>query len=254
MRMVERQAARGAGGSDDRRGVRNDLAGRMGEFVRALQQEQDETGILEHLVEAAVEMIPGAEEASISLVLARQRVDPRVPSGRMARDVDALQNRVAQGPCLDAAYEHQVVRVPDMSTERRWPRFAGEAHALGAASMLSIRLFVEGEKLGAMNLFSRSAHAFDTDSEEIAMLIAAHAAVVLAETQHSEQLRVAAVSRDVIGQAKGILMERYKITDAQAFLLLVEASSRSNIKLFRVAEHLATTGVLPNSDDSTGEN
>lgn len=147
-----------------------------------------------------------------------------------------------------------MVRVPDMASETRWPGFAAEAHTLGASSMLSIRLFVEGEKLGAMNLFSRVAHAFDAESEEIALLIAAHAAVILVGTQHADQLRHAAASRDVIGQAKGILMERYKITDAEAFLVLVQASSRSNTKLFRVAEQLATTGILQSTDGATAGN
>lgn len=172
------------------------------------------------------------------------------PSGPLSRDLDALQERFGEGPCLDAVHEHTVVRVPDMEAERRWPRFAAEAKALGAASMLSIRLFVEGEKLGALNLFSRDIDAFDEESEEIASLVAAHAAVVLAGTQHADQLRDAAATRDVIGQAKGILMERYKITAAHAFLLLAQASSRTNTKLVRVAERLAATGDLP-SDEAT---
>lgn len=238
-------------GADDDGGIRHDdLAERMGELARELQQERDGAAILLRMVRAAVEMIPGVQEASISLVLARKKVVARAPSGPLARDLDALQERFGEGPCLDAVHEHTVVRVPDMEAERRWPRFAAEAKALGAASMLSIRLFVEGEKLGALNLFSRDTDAFDEESEEIASLVAAHAAVVLAGTQHADQLRDAAATRDVIGQAKGILMERYKITAAHAFLLLAQASSRTNTKLVRVAERLAATGDLP-SDEAT---
>ncbi|HXD28607.1 MAG TPA: ANTAR domain-containing protein [Arthrobacter sp.] len=115
--------------------------------------------------------------------------------------------------------------------------------------MLAFQLFVEGDNLGALNLYSRRAHNIDENSERIGLLMAAHAAVVFAGSQKADQLRDAAESRDLIGQAKGILMERYKVTAAQAFLLLAHASSVSNTKLFRVAEHLASTGNLPSEEE-----
>lgn len=230
---------------DDGKFLGDGLAAQMSELARLLQAEEDETAILTRMVTAAVDMIPGVEEASIMVVQSRKKVEARAPSGELARQVDALQEKVGQGPCLDAVFEHKTVSVPDMSAEQRWPRFAEEALALGAASMLSFQLFVEGDNLGAFNLYSRQADAFDEESEQIGLLVAAHASVVFAGTQKIDQMRDAAESRDLIGQAKGILMERYKVTGAQAFLLLVQASSRSNTKLIRVAGHLADTGNLP---------
>lgn len=226
-----------------------DLAGRMGELARILQGERDETAILERMARAAVDMIPGAEEASITVVMGRRKVEAKAPSGEMARQIDALQDKVRQGPCLDAVFDQKTVSVPDMATESRWPRFSSGALELGAASMLAFQLFVEGDNLGALNLYSRKAHAFDEESEHIGLLVAAHAAVVFAGTQKADQLRDAAASRDLIGQAKGILMERYKVTAEHAFLMLAQASSSTNIKLFSVAEHLADTGNLPTAED-----
>jgi transcriptional regulator with GAF, ATPase, and Fis domain len=172
-------------------------------------------------------------------------VQSHAPSHELPLRVDALQSETGQGPCLDAVFEHRTVSVPDMANEDRWPRFAARAAELGAGSMLAFQLFVEGDNLGALNLYSRSTKAFDTESEEIGLLVAAHAAVAFAESRKMTQMHDALASRDLIGQAKGILMERYKITAAQAFILLGHSSSRTNTKLIRVAEHLTGTGELP---------
>jgi transcriptional regulator with GAF, ATPase, and Fis domain len=220
------------------------LAVQLGELARSLQSE-DEEAILHHMVRAAIDLVPGAEEASISLVVGRRRIESRAPSSDLPRRVDALQSSTGQGPCLDAVYKERTVRVADMGAERRWPEFAQGALALGAASMLSFQLFVVGDTLGALNLYSRRANAFNEESEHAGLLVAVHAAVAFAEAQKATQLHGAMDSRDVIGQAKGILMERYKITADQAFVLLARVSSDTNVKLVRAAEVLADSGELP---------
>jgi GAF domain-containing protein len=158
--------------------------------------------------------------------------------------VDALQSETGQGPCLDASYEERVVSVPDLSSDQRWPDFSQQAYKLGARSMLSFQLFVNGDHLGALNLFGRDVNVFDAESERIGALVAAHAAVAVAGSQQVSQLTLALDTRDLIGQAKGILMERYKITAQQAFLLLSRASSELNIKLREVAEQLTVSGEM----------
>ena len=174
----------------------------------------------------------------------RKKVDSEVASGELPLRVDALQNSTGQGPCLDAAYEHRVVSVPDLSREERWPEFCRGALELGARSMLSIQLFVVGDRLGALNLYGYGPNAFDSDSEQVGLLVAAHAAVAFADSRKISQLGEALVARQVIGQAEGILMERYKITAEQAFVLLSRASTRSNIKLRDIAERLASSGEI----------
>ena len=224
--------------------VSSELAAQLSDLARELQQDDAVHAVLSGIVQAALDLIPGTAHASISLVTGRKKVDSEVASGDLARQVDALQSSTGQGPCLDAAYRDRVVRVPDLSREDRWPEFSQGAVKLGARSMLSFQLFVEGDRLGALNLYGAAANAFDDESEQVGLLVAAHAAVAFAGSQKINQLGEALLSRQLIGQAEGILMERYKLTAEQAFLLLTRASSRSNIKLRDIAEHLASSGEL----------
>ncbi|MUK02451.1 ANTAR domain-containing protein [Vibrio cholerae] len=225
-----------------------DLAGRLGELARSLQQEVSEDAVLERLVRAAVQLVPGADEASITLVLGRRRVESRAPSGELARTLDLLQERTGEGPCLSAVYEEQTVRVPDMRTEDRWPEFSSKAADAGAGSMLSFQLFVQGDNLGALNLVSRRPAAFTEESDYVGLLVASHAAIAFADAQKLHQFKDAIATRDLIGQAKGILMERYGLTAGQAFILLADVSAETNVKLLTVADQLATTGSLPRRD------
>lgn len=220
------------------------LATRLGDIARELQHEEDPDSVLAGIVHAALELVPHVAEASVSLVTARRTIDSHAASSDLPRLVDALQSETGQGPCLDASYEERVVSVPDLSSDKRWPDFSQAAFKLGAQSMLSFQLFVEGDHLGALNLFGREVGVFDAESERIGALVAAHAAVAVAGSQQVSQLTLALDTRDLIGQAKGILMERFKITAQQAFLLLSRASSELNIKLRDVAEQLTVSGEL----------
>jgi len=218
----------------------DELALRMGDLARFLEEEDDPEQTLEKVVRAAVDLIPGADEGSISVVTHRRDVESRAPSSDLPRQVDALQSETGQGPCMDAVFQHATVRVPDMSTEDRWPEFASRACAAGAASMLSFQLYVDGDNLGALNLYSHVANAFDDESEHVGLLFAAHAAIAYAGVTKQEQLTHAVETRDRIGQAKGVLMERYTITADQAFALLSRYSQHSNRKLVEVAGEVVT--------------
>lgn len=222
----------------------NELAVRLSEVARSLQQQDDADEILAGMVHAALELIPGVVEGSISVVTNRKEVGSRAASSDLPRQIDALQAEVGEGPCLDAIYEQQTVRVDDLSQDSRWPKFAERAFELGAKSMLTFQLFVQETNLGALNLYGNEVNAFTDESEHVGMLVAAHAAVAYAEAQKVEQLNQAVSSRDLIGQAKGILMERHKITGQQAFVALTRVSQHTNTKLIDVADHLVTSGEL----------
>ncbi|MGY1619444.1 GAF and ANTAR domain-containing protein [Geodermatophilus sp. SYSU D00691] len=210
-----------------------------------MQHQSDAAAVMELIVSAVAGTIPGAEEASVSLVQGRRRVVSAAASGERARRFDDLQQEVGQGPCLDAMYEQVTVRVDDLATDPRWPELARRATSeLGVASMLCIQLFVHESDLGALNLMARRPGAFTDESERIGLLFASHAAIGVAAARDLHHVTTALASRDVIGQAKGILMERYKITADVAFALLVKTSQDTNRKLTEVAEHVAQTGAL----------
>ncbi|MCF6506677.1 GAF and ANTAR domain-containing protein [Blastococcus sp. MG754426] len=228
------------------RGPAADLGEVMGQVARALQEEHgDVEATLQAITHAAVGSVPGAEESGITLVVDRRTVESRAPTGDLPRSIDRLQERLGEGPCLDALFEQRTVRIEDLREEDRWPRFAGEAADLGARSMLSFQLFVTGSTVGALNLYSSRPGAFGEESESVGLVFASHAAVALVSAQHEQHLRTALASRDLIGQAKGILMNQFKLTGDQAFQVLVRASSHTNRKLVDIAEELSETGVLP---------
>jgi transcriptional regulator with GAF, ATPase, and Fis domain len=245
----EHQSGKGEPSAEDHGTTQgqDELAEQLSQFARSLEAEDDPDRMLAEVVAAAVALIPGVDEGSLSVVLGRTNVSSRHPSSDLPRQVDAVQTEVGEGPCLDAVFEQQTVRVPDMTHEERWPRFAQRASEIGAASMLSFQLYVDGDNLGALNLYSRRPNAFTDESEHVGLLFASHAAIAFADARKVQQLQHGLVTRDLIGQAKGILMERFKITSAQAFTVLVRVSQHSNRKLRDVAEELANTGQLPGS-------
>lgn len=230
-----------------RRGDPVDLAEAMSAIARQLRHErQPVESTLEAITGAAVQAVPAASDAGISFLPAHSRVESRAPTGDRPAALDKLQDALGEGPCLRAVREQETVHIPDMSAERRWPRFAAAACRHGVGSMLSVRLYVTTDKkLGALNLYADAPGAFDEESVTIARVFAVHAAIALAAAERETHLENALRSRDRISQAKGILMERYKLTADQAFTLLARASSVTNRKIRDIAEEIATTGDLP---------
>jgi GAF domain-containing protein len=217
----------------------------MGRIARTLQEEHgDVDRTLASITSAAVDAVPGAESAGVSLVTGR-RVASRGATTELARELDELQTDVDEGPCLDALRNQETVLVEDFASDERWPRFAAEASRRGAGSLLSSQLFTESTNLGALNLYAGRPHSFQPGDETVGQVFAAHAAIALSAARQEENLRRAIDKRDLIGQAKGILMERYRLTAPQAFELLVCASSHTNRKLFDIADELTSTGAMP---------
>jgi GAF domain-containing protein len=134
-----------------------------------------------------------------------------------------------------------------MRAELRWPLFVAHARELGVGSMLAVQLFVRDDELGALNVSSDQPAAFDDEAEHVALLFASHAAVAMIGAQEQEQMRRAMHSRERIGQATGVLIERFRLTPDQAFQLLVRASQHSNRKLVDIADELVHQGTLPPS-------
>lgn len=213
------------------------LAETLSVIARTLQAEPDVETTVRAIVKAAVDYVPGAEHAGISLAESN-KIRTVEPTSHIVEIIDQLQYDLREGPCVDAIAEHEAFRVGDVGVEPRLPAFGPAAAGHGIHSLLSYRLFVTDRTLGALNLYSSRADAFDQRTEEDGLLFATHAAIALVGAQREAQLGIAVESRDVIATAKGILMERHDIDPAAAFRLLVEASQTSNMKLQQVATWL----------------
>ncbi|MEW1957041.1 GAF and ANTAR domain-containing protein [Kineococcus sp. NPDC059986] len=218
----------------------------LADLARTLQRRSSPQEVMDTVVEAAVSLVPGAEHGSISLVTGRRGVFSASASSQVARDFDSLQEDLGEGPCLEAMFSEPVVHGPDLTQESRWPRLSKTApETLGIRSVLCFQLFVlEENTLGGLNLLATRADAFDDDAPGLGAVFAAHAASALAAARELDQIKQALASRDVIGQAKGMLMERYQMGPQQAFALLARLSQDENVKLHDLAQRLVTTRTL----------
>ena len=216
----------------------------MEQLGRALRvPEADLQSTLDAIARTAVQTIDPAKYAGVNLY-EQGKFMPQAVSGEPPLVLDVLQQQSGTGPCIDASRAQVTIRVDEMASETRWPEYVERALALGVQSMLCVPMFVDDQQLGSVSLYATDRDAFSLADEYVARLFATQAALALAEARRSGQLRQALSTRDVIGQAKGILMERHRITADEAFRMLSEASQRSNQKLADVAHALAETGTL----------
>lgn len=218
------------------------LARALDEAARGLIDRSDDESV-EHtlglVVQGAIKTIPHVEQAGVSLVERGGTVAAYAPSSVAVQELDELQNEIREGPCLDSIWYESRTLVPDMAGAReRWPRYASAALTRGFRSLMSFQLFAEHGSAGALNLYATSPYAFDGSSADTGALFAAQAALALHGAKRVHGLTIALDSRDTIGQAKGILIERFGVGPEQAFTMLVDSSQKTNIKLVEVATWL----------------
>lgn len=199
---------------------------------------------VELVTRLAAETIPGTAGAGVTLV-DRHGHRTTAASSPLVADADSLQYSFESGPCLTAWSEQVPVRVDDLAAETRWPQWTAAASDLGVQSVLSVPLLSPTTSVGAMKVYSHRAHTYDHRSEEVLSLFAEQAAVLLANMLTladartlTAQLNDALQTRDVIGQAEGVLMARGAEDEHAAFALLVSASQRSNVRVNDVARRL----------------
>jgi hypothetical protein len=221
------------------------LAVQFSEIARTLQAETSLDATLQAVVESAVSNIDGADYAGITLVTGGGVVSTPASTDDLVVEIDRIQYETKQGPCLSAISDVTTVRANDLRDDTRWPKFSQRAVDLGVRSMLAFQLYVRERDLGALNLYSTSVDAFTDADEDIGLLFATHAAIAMVGAQHEHHLEGGRLNSDLIGQAKGILMERHKITAADAFQLLARASQNANRRLAEVALAVTRTGEEP---------
>ncbi|PYE17436.1 GAF domain-containing protein [Williamsia limnetica] len=218
-----------------------DVYVKMAELVRDMSAKvpEDPTDVLQELLESAVLHIPGCAYASITTMVGRNEAATAVTTHAYAEMLDLLQVTHGEGPFLEAASETEFVHIPDLRSEVRWPRFAAAAcDRTPVRSVAIFQLYIARGGLGTLNLYADEPHAFDDEARDLGYVYASHAAVVWGTARRGDQFRSALASRDIIGQAKGMLMERFGIDAVQAFDLLRRLSQDTNVRLADIAAEL----------------
>jgi GAF domain-containing protein len=214
---------------------------RIAELVQSLhgRPDADSDTVVAELAEHAAVQIPGAQYAGITVTRNGKHIDTPAATHIYPMLLDKIQQRHQEGPCLTAAWEEKTVHVANLETDDRFPLYRQDALAeTPIKSIMAFQLFIAGETMGALNVYSEEPNVFDSESRNIGLVFAAHSSVAWNSARRDEQFKRALSSRDVIGQAKGMIMERYDVDAVQAFELLRKLSQDSNVPLIRVATEL----------------
>ncbi len=223
-----------------------DLGDRFAAIARSLRAQPNELQTVEKALSVAVEMIEGCQHAGISLVKGGRRIETPAATSEVALRGDRLQYELNEGPCLDTIQSQETVVSRDLLHESRWPSWAPRVvEELGVRSMLCFQLFTTAKSYGALNLYSERIDGFDHHDNAVGLALSAHIAVALAASREIDTRDLAIVNRTVIGQAEGILMERYDLTAENAFAVLRRVSQERQTKLSVVAADLVRTRQMP---------
>ena len=208
--------------------------------VDALQRrgETDFESALREINKTSVVSVPGAMYAGIT-VIDDGSISTLGATHEYPKLLDDAQSDVQEGPCLSAAWQQHTMHINDLAAEQRWPKYCSIAlENTSVRTIMSFRLYNEGQKLAALNFYADVAGAFDDESIELGLIYAAHTTTAWNLIRREKQFRSALVSRDAIGQAKGIIMERFGIDAHAAFELLRMLSQEANVKLAEIADRL----------------
>lgn len=214
---------------------------RIAQIVQDLygRPDADSDTVIAELAEYAAVEIPGAQYAGVTVTRNKKHIDTPAATHKWPVLLDEVQQRHREGPCLTAAWEEKTVHVADLETDERFPLYARDAlEQTPIKSVMAFQLWVAGETMGALNVYAETANAFGPGSRAIGLVFAAHSSVAWNAARRDEQFKKALGSRDVIGQAKGMLMERYGVNAIQAFDLLRKLSQDSNTPLIEIAADL----------------
>jgi GAF domain-containing protein len=197
----------------------------------------DET--LRTIAEVARDSVPDIDEVGISTLERNGDIRTRAATGDLVWELDKLQYSLGEGPCVDAVSDADILVVPHIAADTRWPRYVPAAVEAGLKAQMAVKLYLDDEgTLGTLNLYSIESEEIHPDAEAIIEMFAAHAAIAMGNARDRDNLNEALHSRKVIGQAIGILSERYGMNEDRAFAFLIRASSNGNVKLRDVAQEL----------------
>lgn len=234
----------------------SDLAAELARLSAELVPDFDDVPTLERVCQGVLSVIPVCDGASVTVRRKGGRFDTVAATSEVVRGWDEAQYLFGEGPCVDAADEHDVFRSPDLAGDARWPRWGPWAGAEGARSLVSVRLSkvpavdvrweqawqsndgYAGPAWGALNLYGCRPWAFNDDHYDLALVYATHAATALRASREVSGLQTALESRHQIGMAQGLLMAQHGLTPARAFEVLRRYASNTNQRLRHVAADL----------------
>jgi transcriptional regulator with GAF, ATPase, and Fis domain len=217
------------------------LAATFAEISRVLLAEPDVQRTLARICEVTVPTVEGCDYAVVTVLTDRRPATPATSdvTGEM---IEAIQFEVGEGPSVEAIREQQAIITDDLASEPRWPRFSRRAvESTGVRSMLAFRMFVADDTIGSLNLYAKQPAAFTEDSLAVGTILAAHASVALRAAQTKEslaRLREVVEARELIGQAKGILMGRQGISSQAAMDILCRGAERLKMELREMARRV----------------
>ena len=217
-------------------------------FARLATELHERPGV-EQTVEAVLQFALQAVDcthAGVVLVRRGGLSGTAAVTDPIVEQADQLQVEHGAGPAVTAVADGaNSLYVPDTSIDQRWPAWSPKAAALGLRSVLALRLHANGITLGVLELFHTEPAAFDIDDEAVAHILARHASIAVAVAREEASLRQAIDARKLVGQAQGILMERFSVDADRAFAILRRYSQDNNVKLRDVAQRLTETRELP---------
>jgi len=219
------------------------LAQRFADYASNIHAEPTKERTLELVTEYARDGLT-CDDAGVLLRTEGQLITATATSPRV-EESDRIQRETGEGPCYAASTAPEIFSVPDTHAEPRWPDWASAVAGMGIRSAIGVPLRTHDRNYGALNLYSDTPGAFGEDDIAVALIFARHASIALDGASKQESFVHAIDARKAIGQAQGIIMERYNVTAETAFDVLRRFSQDNNLKLRVVAEHLVSERAFP---------
>jgi len=226
--------------------AREDLAAQLTTSETPLEQ-------LTTIVSLAERLVPGTQHATVSVIRDVDEIETLVATSSVGAAADRVQGDLQEGPAFQLGERHGTLRIIDAKHETRWPKYAARLQELGLRAVLACELPLTGQPEGVLTLYSARRHAFGDAAELVAPVFAARASIALTHADRVLNLRRAIGTRQVIGEAVGILMERHRISADDAFERLVTASQNSHVKLRELARRVTETGEEPEDAAREGD-
>ena len=217
-------------------------------LLSALADVSESEEAIDTIVTAAVAAV-GTTFGGITLIQDNgKRFETVGPTDPSVIAADHLQYELREGPCVEASLESRSFASSDLADDPRWPAWGPRVSELGFRSVLSTEIHGRGQRIGALNLYGTAVAVFDDNDAEMARRFAHSAALILGFVLHEVELLHALEARSIVGQAQGILMQRFKISSATAFALLRRYSMDTNTRVRDLADYVIATRDLPPQD------